>query len=128
MFSVLKFYKRTCFQTKNYFCCGYTTIVIILAIILPIVKLGNTKPIATIWYFYQQKYWVIKSLSGHPKKCFCKTMALRKNPGGKGGVLVHRRICEKYHLWKNPGGKGGALSTGGFVRRIIFGKRVCFQK
>ena len=47
------------------------------------------------------------------KKCFfCETMAWRKNPGGKGGVLVHRRICEKNHLWKNPGGKGGALSTG----------------
>ena len=87
-------------QTKNYFCCGYTTIVIILAIILPIVKLGNTKPIATIWYFYQQKYWVIKSLSGHPKKCFCKTMALRK-------TLVEREE---------------SLSTGGFVKRIIFGK------
>ena len=94
-------------SNQNYFVVvAITTIVIILAVILPIVKLGNTKPIATIWYFYQQKYWVIKSLSGHPKKCFCKTKAWRK-------TLVER---------EEP------LSTGGFVKRIIFRKEFVFQK
>ena len=63
-----------------------------------------------------------------PQKVFLQNNGFEEKPGGKGGVLVHGRICEKYHLWKIPGGKGGALSTGGFVRRIIFGKIVCFQK
>jgi hypothetical protein len=88
-----KLFNKTCFDV------AINTIVIIVTITLPIVNLGVTKPIATIWYIYQLKMIFMKSLSGHPQKCFCKTKALMKTLVERR-TLVHRRI----------------------VKRIIFGK------
>jgi hypothetical protein len=33
-----------------------------------------------------------------PQKVFLQNKGWRKNPGGKEGALVHRRICEEDHF------------------------------
>ena len=86
-------------QTKNYFCCGYTTIVIILAITLPIVILGVTKPIATIWYIYHPRIKTRESLSGHPKNVFLQNKGFKEKLGGKAEPCP-REVCEGDHFWK----------------------------
>ena len=53
MVLLLKFYKIWTKQTI--FDAAITTNNIIITIILPVVKLGVTKPLATIWYIHHTK-------------------------------------------------------------------------
>ena len=62
-------------------------------------KLGVTKPIATIWYVHHLKIMNMKSLSGPLKSGFVK-QRLYEKPGGKVG-LRPREECEEDHFWKS---------------------------
>ena len=92
IFLLLKFYKNC--LNKTIFDVAITTIMIILTFTLPLVKLGVTKPVASIWYLYHLKIINMKSLSGHPKNWLLKNKGFKKNPGGKVG------LCPREEMWR----------------------------
>ena len=55
--------------------------------IMSLVKLGVTKPIATIWYKYHFKIMNMKSLSGQLKMEFYQPKSLLEKPREKGETL-----------------------------------------
>ena len=47
------------------------------------------------------KAFIYKVPKWTPPKVFLQNEGFKENPGGKGGALVHRRICEEDHFSKS---------------------------